>query len=112
GSAARWARSDSTITPRSRPSGSTSGDRRSWVSLRVGEERAPGVQAECGGRDGGIDGAVEEPAERRAFGAAADEHDDLARRQDRPDAERHRPVADRALEDLVREDVAHGPGRE
>src|SRR5213078_1055905 len=90
-----------TTTPRSRPSGSTSGDLRSWVSLLVGEDRAPGVQAECCGRDHQIDPALEEPFERRALGAPADEHDGLARRQDRADAERHRPVADRALEDLV-----------
>src|SRR5438445_764194 len=53
--------------------------------------------------------SVEAGGERRALGGAADEHDDLARGEDRPDAERHRPVADRALDDLVGEDVAHGP---
>src|SRR5216117_4309297 len=82
------------------------------MSLRVHEEGAPGVQPERRGWHGGLDGTVEDPCQRHALGAAADEHDDLARLEDRPDAEGDGAVADRALEDLVGQDVAHGLGGE
>src|SRR5207247_2473706 len=54
-------------------------------------------------------GGFRESGFGRKMGSVGLDHYTLAGATDRPDAERHRPVGDRALDDLVGEDVAHGP---
>src|SRR5262249_33460415 len=72
---------------------SASSRARGWI----GDHETAPVRAQHRGRHLRRDRAVEHVLERRALGLAADEHDDLVRRHDRRETERHRALAHLAL---------------
>ena len=73
----------------------------SRMGLAIGDDRAVPVAPEDRGGQIRGDRPLQEPPEGRTLTGSADEHDDLARGEDRRRPQGDRPVADRALDDLV-----------
>src|SRR3989449_3432981 len=83
------------------------GDGASGTRGAVRDHEAARVRAENRGGNLRRHRAVEGAGERLTLGLAADQHHDLPRGDDRRQPERHRAVADRALDDVVAQDVDH-----